>query len=369
MLYIIGLLVCLFAGFYPKSKRITVLIFVYLLFIGVFAPDKDGYKLLYLNPKDYSCEYGFKFLISICKAIHLSYYVFKTIYVSAILVLLIKGIQFFTEKANIVLALYIIYPFWIDMIELRSALGMSLVLFGLRYLFKGNNKVKSLGLYSLFVILAASLHQSMYVYLVLILILYLDNKKCLIATAVGFGVFYALNSPILLPVIDFISRFVSVSAMKTYILTQYHIYSSLHLVFWIMLRIVPVVFFRILVKQKRTEYVLEINKNEYTLDNFEFFYKASMLLIMFLPFEFRKIEFERIYRLVFIYIYIGISSRYTISCNSLCKIKKRTLLITLIFIIYMGCAMYYFFISNTSESVPYFYSVFRPVFENNVLLN
>ena len=133
-----------------KSNRVvlysTTLIMA-LLFGGIYNCSDDGmYQMMYNYIKVngftfYSTtEIGFTFFVYLCTKVGLSYKLFRTLIAIIGLLLMQKTVLDFSKKYSLVFILYFIYPYMLDVIQIRNFLAASIVIFSIRFLIKNTRK-------------------------------------------------------------------------------------------------------------------------------------------------------------------------------------------------------------------------------------
>lgn len=128
-------------------------------------PDIEGYKMFY-SGMNTGIEPGYVFLENLGIRFGLSFETFRSIFIVGSYLVLWIAVDRLKLNKNIVFALYSVYPFTYDVIQLRNLLALSLVVLGISFLYtkdKGN-KVK----YVICIALATLFHSLMLIYLVLL---------------------------------------------------------------------------------------------------------------------------------------------------------------------------------------------------------
>jgi len=182
MIYIIAFFLCLFSALSIYSNReVRLLSIFFLLFLIVIFcgnnenPDYVGYKLKYDSIKNHNATdfifsnpyVGFNMFQFVCHAIGLSYQQFLFIVALLGYTLIIDTLHYFHANMNYVLLLYLFYPFFYDVIQIKNFLAMSIVIYSIRYLL---NNTKSATLkYVVLIILASLFHIVSVSYLLLLL--------------------------------------------------------------------------------------------------------------------------------------------------------------------------------------------------------
>lgn len=127
-----------------KSKLIKLLLLglMWILFWGSIGNvDYNNYLIKYnylMNNggievfKD--SEIGFNFLMKISGSLGLEYEQFLMIVSFIGLLLVVNTVVRYSKKSQLVYSLYFIYPFLIDVVQVRHFLAMSIIIFSLRYI-------------------------------------------------------------------------------------------------------------------------------------------------------------------------------------------------------------------------------------------
>ncbi len=182
MIYMIAFFLCLFSVLSIYSNRevrllsIFFLLFLIMIFCGNNEnPDYVGYKFKYDSIKNHNATdfvfsnpyIGFNMLQFICHAIGLNYQAFLFIVALLGYALIINTLHYFHANMSYVLLLYLFYPFFYDVIQIKNFLAMSIVIYSIRYLL---NNTKSATLkYVVLIILASLFHIVSVSYLLLLL--------------------------------------------------------------------------------------------------------------------------------------------------------------------------------------------------------
>lgn len=182
------------------KKRINInhlILLISILFLWILfsfcskVPDFENYALVFrrLSWGDsyHSMETGYWLLCKAAYAIGLDINGFRKIYGLVGLSLMASTAVRYTKKPYYVLSLYLLYPFLLDVVQIRHFMACSIIVFGIRYLeyFETKNFAK----YCLCVCLAMSQHTIALAYSAFLFV-YLKNLKTImkivIPTAAGF---------------------------------------------------------------------------------------------------------------------------------------------------------------------------------------
>ena len=133
--------------------------------------DFGNYYSLYLSNSQRistrDIEVGFQTIMLFANKLGLSFNAFRMLLGIVGYALIISTIKVLTKNTNQVLALYLIFPFFNDVIQIRNFLSMSIVIYASRYLVR-SRKSDALK-YVLLVLLASRIHTASLFYLVFLL--------------------------------------------------------------------------------------------------------------------------------------------------------------------------------------------------------
>lgn len=142
-LYILFIVLCLL---FSRSKIVFFggLIFLWLILAGTSGnADEPVYLSRYVSPQLWQgqTEVLYGMFMSFCRQLGLDFLGFKMINATLQLVLLAVPIYRRAKYPNIILALYSIFPFAMDVTQLRNALATSVMIFSLDYLLRDIDRV------------------------------------------------------------------------------------------------------------------------------------------------------------------------------------------------------------------------------------
>lgn len=193
-----------------KLKKIlpfsVFLILIILMGANTQNPDTYIYEtLLYNNDEFFSKDFGFGILMTIFKFFGLNYYHLK-MFVSIVGIVLINNtLKKYIKDYKLFFVLYLIYPFFFDVVQVRNFFAMSIFIYAIQYLLedtkKGNIK------YILMVLLAATMQKTALIYLPIVFIKKIDKQKyfkTLMGCTIIFSVCISMYKPALQSMIDFL---------------------------------------------------------------------------------------------------------------------------------------------------------------------
>lgn len=150
------------------SCFITNVIFILMWFIIGFNTDNADYTLGYCVPYyDLSQNYfetGYRYLNILGRTCGLTFFQFRLILMTVMLLLLCNSIKKYARFPVFVTILYMIYPLLLQSVQIRNALAAAIVIYALRYLDENERCYK----YLFFVFLAGSIHNISLIYFLLV---------------------------------------------------------------------------------------------------------------------------------------------------------------------------------------------------------
>lgn len=171
-----------------------LLLWILFSFCSELIPDYRSYARVFgrLNSGIYnhSMETGYWLLCKFAVFLGLDFSVFRKIYGLIGFTLMGSTAVRYTDKPYRVFLLYLLYPFLLDLVQIRHFMACAIIIFGIRYLeeFKKENVVK----YIMCVLLAMTQHSSAIVYSVFLLAYLRDIRsvmKITISVTIGFFIF------------------------------------------------------------------------------------------------------------------------------------------------------------------------------------
>lgn len=187
------------------KKRIRGFLPIFTLVFLVIAmggntnnPDTTIYYNMYYNKSFFDKDVGFGYLIQMSNNLGWSINTFRLIIAIVGLVLITSAVNYWLTKPSLFYLIYFIYPYMMDVVQVRNFLAMSIFVFALRFLvIESKEEKKNALLYVLLLLVASSIQKTALVYLPLVLINRVERKKFLkgiITFAAFLSVFVGLNS-------------------------------------------------------------------------------------------------------------------------------------------------------------------------------
>lgn len=190
-----------------RSFFFLTIIFMWLLASFTFEnADEVVYQSRYETPQlwENNTEYLFMALIKVCRYLGLTFIEYKGVVFAILLFLVGSTIWKLSHYPNVILTMYMFYPFLMHISQIRYALATGVFVFGCRYLVNDNsNRIVfrkiSISLndikYIVCVIIASLLHSAALLWII-ILIAKKMNVKSNIIIAILMNIFIAVSSSI-----------------------------------------------------------------------------------------------------------------------------------------------------------------------------
>lgn len=321
-------------------KNILFVILLALAWISaVFCyenPDYYSYRLIYeyYTPAGLSnsnlVDIGFVFLCNFFYKAGFSFEMFRGIYLSIAMFLMYESLRYFRKDNNFAILLYLIFPFALDVVQMRFMLSTAITIYALRFL-----KERNVRKYVVYVLIASTQQILSLFYLLLILTL-VDKKLLIKIVSVLFIVeivcFFFSNSIINNIINKYFRHYISYLDYTQYANNLAYLY-----IFMTMVIILYV-------------YTLK----DFPDADFSFIQKIVLLNLLFIPFIFINENFTRLFRGMIFFIYIGMED----SCKMF-NLKKDRRIISFLFCAFM------FYIHLSPHNDFHWNHVFLTLFKNN----
>ncbi len=224
-------------------KKSEILFFIAFLFAWVIMAfvydiaDETIYVSRYSHPSLWigQTEFLYALIIRIFHVFHFSFYQFKGAITLIQLLLVSSTIKRYAKYPVFVLLLYMIYPFALNVCQMRNALATAIIIFALRFILSEDVKAtRKIGpftindlLYVLFVIIATGIHTVSLFWGVLLIAKKLSLKSTIIFTFV-FNMFFTF---VFTPenLLKVFSMFGAINRMAVYLSSDYRkLYQSVY---------------------------------------------------------------------------------------------------------------------------------------------
>ncbi len=292
-----------------KSKAIGYISIIFLVLFLMFNrgnPDYENYKIIFEQPYGYA-ESGYIFLINIIKALGGQSHNFILIILGLFLTFTLFRWKKLVNKLNIVVVLYAIFPFVLDVIQIRNTFMILFVLNAIIELLKGN---KAKCMFLLF--LGSQFHVFGYLFMLAfgIIILIKDKKTFYHLLIIG-NIFLFIILPMILelflPLFPKIANYVTTSNKEQ------------SLLIWGLILALDLIIFNFFIIKQTTD--LTINKRKELHILHDIIYTG----VIFYPGLIYINEFSRFFRSMFIIKYLFIAM-------ALPHVNKKSRVILLLYI-------------------------------------
>lgn len=326
------------------SFAMIILVLWILIGFNYQNPDYYYYENLFIRAEEgmkyYAVEPGFWALVNIAVYFGVSYTFFLKIYSLIGILLISSTILRYTNKPSLVLLLYLLYPFLLDVTQIRHFMAIAIFTFAIRYLeeFTYRNFVK----YFMLVILAAT-QQIMALAFLFYLIVYITDEKMVFKLSVFFTTInfvfskFLVSSSLIIKIFSLRNKNVNyISGINN---GQFLMYACFYIILVLLCLFL--------------KYKTNTNKDNLML------FKISVYSLLFIPFLTIDFQYSRLFRGSIILIYTYITSRiYYLN-------KSEQLIITILLLLFMGLVFIKLFGFNSS----YYDLLTYPIFTKNYLIN
>lgn len=304
MNYIISLL--LWSGNYTlavfdKKKKIifcALIIFMgYIFSHNLYRADASNYINVFqmyvkeplLAPR-FKMEYGYQCLVWLISRFTMdSRIMFGTVFLLGQFFIW-RTVKYFQINSNFVIGLYFIYPFFLDVVNIRNYLAMTIIIYSFRYLVE-KKKLK----FIFWVILASSIHLTAWLYLPFLIIdkIKIGRKEMVYFTGVCMTAAFFIR---------FLGVFSSIPIVRVTKIADYLVNRGTgfgFLIAWFCQGMNFIFLIRLTNKIRKYSSLSEIEERTVYLVR-----KINVYMIILLPMYMINILFERLHRNIFILNYI-----------------------------------------------------------------
>lgn len=189
MILVIYIALLIISFYKKKSKKIFLTNLLFMWSVATFCygiADEEVYLSRYTKPNMWigATEFGFNGLINICHKFNLDFIGFKGVIYAICLFCIGTTIYKIAEYPNIVLMLYFICPFPLNVAQMRNYIATSIIIYFFRYIIlESNSKVIIWKLdlndlkYIVGIIIATTMHTSALLWLIFLLAKKLNTKN------------------------------------------------------------------------------------------------------------------------------------------------------------------------------------------------
>jgi hypothetical protein len=343
---VLAILNSLFAFGKKNSKILTILliVFLWILYWGNLQnPDYFNYLRSYNNAKYidelnlsiFFLEYGFIILQRLISYFNIDYTGFLMIISAIGLILIYITVTRFTKNTNYVFLLYFFMPFFLDVVQIRNFLAMSIMIFSIRFLFNGRkvDKIK----FIITILFAASIHLSAIVYLPMIFICKSNKKnivKSIVIVSILFSLIILINNNIIIIMGNLIYNIVHTRQIKYWFEVQtrygYLLFFGIQLMNFLMISIAKNIVLRNQKYSLKFQNSLACEENE-KYKFVELAYWINVYAFAFFPLYILATIFTRLMRNLLILNYIA----FSLTNESFKKDDSKRILFNLKVVIYV----------------------------------
>ena len=381
MLYAAAAILIVLGFVFPKNKivNIAILLYMWVLFaFNTWNADYMNYYWIYerIGTGDLwgttVSEEGFVYLCYFFRHDLGWTYAEFLVFVATVCTILLKiVVDLFSKRPNTVLALSILYPYWIMVCQYRSYIATLFSMIGIyflffdpkkesRYFFKRNNKIQRImqsdtfrsAMFFVFIFIGVLFHRTAVFFAIFYIAKKFDTKRLVIITSVLFVMLFALHLPFMA---NFLSHFMSRSKINTWLLSD-GTRTIVGLFFLVVVRIGTVIVEYFMLDSYRKSGSVS---KEY-LHFVEMVFKTTLISLSFLSLELYVKDYERLAR-------VTLLLSYCIFADFLMqkKVKAEKIPVTYFVFIafYLVHTAYYFYVRGGYLDI-----AFYPLFEHNSLI-
>ena len=365
----ITILLFLMSIFSKKNKALYIVLFIWMWILMAFttgiADEQEVYMSRYASPELWAgnSEILYNAIILLFRKAGCTFYQYKAIITFIQLLLIFTTVS---KYPNIVCCLYMIYPFPLNIAQMRHALATAIFVFAIRYLFEDDKVLIKINKFKLsrsdfkyicLILIAACIHSASLIWLVLLVAKKFDLKTNIVFTAFfNFLIVFLLSPQNIMKILEV---FGAGSRMGAYFSAEYQSSSWRHYggaLLNVTFTAALLIFLCFYILNKKSGYV---NKSQVMLAM-----KANIsilciygLIIKYTGEVYRLQESMTIMNLIILFNALksdGLSKR---------KISKNNALVFMgVFVFILGIA----YISVGMYLIP---TILKPILQNNILIN
>ncbi len=317
-------------------KIIDCLSLIFLIFISSYSKDYadyDNYLFMY-NNNEMITQLGLKFTMKIGNILSLTYNQYLIFINTLCYIMIFYIIKKLAPNRSVVYLLYFIYPYFLDIIQLKNFIGESFLIFSVGILIINREKLKPIFIY----LCSLGFHEAFILYLPYWFIKKRILKKLIITSFVAFTVIF-ISFYLKLGILEKLIFFLPEWKIRNYT-------DKIARIGWI----IPLGY------QLFSFYIVKVMLKKLTKILYKkdrIFKKLDKLLtysLVFLGLYYINGTFERLYRNLWIFNYIIASNYYIYSKN------KKKIILLFLWILLVG----YYYIGARE--------LYIPILQNNIIL-
>jgi len=296
---------------HDKTIAMFILLLMWLFFWGnTMNPDYGAYSNLYSKIQNgvpmlgkTSMEPGFILMMKLSSLFGLNYRGFLILTTLCCYLLIHSTVKLYCKNYSYVYLLYFIYPYLIDVIQIRNFIVMSILIYSVRYLINDglNGKIK----YIVLLLIATTIHRISIVYLPMILIR--SEKQnifiyYLAICSILFSILFLLNDKEIPIFASYIESYIGHGKYLTYFKMKTHwgwiLFCYLQISSFVMILFSKILYQKYIITSFDSKY------NDITNKFINIMYYANLLLFIYMPLLILNVNFTRIIRNILLLNYI-----------------------------------------------------------------
>lgn len=362
MLYFLTLLAIVSGLIKQKSEFVMICMFLLLWILFGFNTNNADYLIYNLMYDGHypNHEIGFIFIISLFNKLGFTYQQFLMSISLMSYLFIFSVIRRYSIKTNFIFALYFIFPFMLDIVQIRNFIAMTFIIGGIPYLLS-NRKTSTLK-YLGVVLVASTFHYTSLFYLVLVLAKSKSWRKLLLL----FSIISFIST--IIAYTNIIPTMMELIFMSEKVTGWFQERTRLGFIVPLILQIISFGFvYYSYYKYVKNSKISDMNnviinerykKVEFNQSKlFELIFRINIVFLIAIPFYIFNVTFFRLYRniLLFNYLIIINGTMYYF------KNKYESYIFKILFIMYVFLLLAYFVLQNN------LHTVFIEIFESNAL--
>ena len=227
--------------FSKKNKALYIVLFIWMWILMAFttgiADEQEVYMSRYASPELWAgnSEILYNAIILLFRKAGCTFYQYKAIITFIQLLLIFTTIWKLSKYPNIVCCLYMIYPFPLNIAQMRHALATAIFVFAIRYLFEDDKTLIKINKFKLsrsdfkyicLILIATCIHSASLIWLVLLVAKKFDLKTNIVFTVIfNFLIIFLLSPQNIMKILEV---FGAGSRMGAYFSAEYQSSSWRH---------------------------------------------------------------------------------------------------------------------------------------------
>lgn len=335
-----------------KQQSKPIVLMTYFILLVLMSLNNGGPDLLNYYNDYYSSgigvhnisEYGHYILNRFFCNIGFDFFTYRIVVSFICMLLLHKTFSYFKVNENGVLSFYMIYVFFMDVIQIRNFIMEAIIIFSLRYLLvdKKFNTIK----YIVCVLIASLFHRISPIYLMLLIVKFRMSIKIYVIGLIGsilLFIVFAFNRDILSNIMQFIATKLGATTSYSFTVTR--------------LSFIP---FAIIYYFEIFLMMIYFKKRDYKLKTVQKISKICIIMSFALPLILINLNFYRLFRNLGIIKYIAcmmiLDNRRKLNAKSFIVYNAILLLTVCLFVV--DCVL-----------VNDFNDIVMPIFKNNLVIS